>query len=90
MDAFERYTPGLDAPATGAAAVTPSDSADLAARPRAIYVGTGGDLAVTMLDATGAAANVVLPDVPDGALLPIRPTRVLAAGTTASGLVALW
>ena len=80
-------TPMSDFPARGAAAVTPSDSADLEYRSRALYVGTGGDISVNM---AGTGAAVVFTGVPSGSVLPISVTRVLAAGTTATDLVALW
>ena len=35
-------------------------------------------------------AEVTLAAVPAGALLPLRVSRVLASGTTATALVALW
>lgn len=71
-------------PAQGAGAVTPD--ADLPKHCRALYVGTGGDLAVLMSD----ASTVTLKAVPAGSLLPIRVRRVLSDGTTASDIVALY
>lgn len=74
------------APATQAVAVTPSDATVLTTT-RALWVGTGGDVAVTML--SGDA--VTFANVPSGSLLPIRVTKVLATGTvTADDIVALW
>lgn len=64
-------------------AVTPGPG-DLADIPRALWVGTGGDLAITL-----ASGDVILKSVPDGTLLPVKPSRVLSAGTTASNIVAL-
>lgn len=64
-------------------AVTPGPS-DLPDIPRALWVGTGGDLAVTL-----ASGDVILKAVPAGSLLPIKPSRVLAVGTTAADIVAL-
>lgn len=68
------------------AAVTPSDSADLANVTRAIYVGGAGAIAV--VSPTGQ--TVTFSAVPVGTLLPIRAARVKATGTTATNLVALW
>ena len=76
-------TGALDWPATNAVAVTPNDSNDLTFMPRAVWVGTGGDLSVVMKD----GATVTIPGVPDGTLLPIRVDRIRATGTTASGIV---
>jgi hypothetical protein len=69
--------------ATEAFAVTKAD-ADLAEVPRALWIGTGGDLTLRF----GTSADVVIKNVPDGALLPIRPTQIRAA-TTAADIVAL-
>lgn len=76
---------GLESPHDNAAAITPSDSTDLGFVTRAIYVGQQGTLTVTMLGGGDVTFNC-------GAhlLLPIRVTRVLATGTSANDLVALW
>lgn len=73
--------------ARNAAVVTPNDSTDLAQVTRAVFVGTGGDLEVTM---AGTGTAVVIPDVPSGAFLPICAARILATNTTADGIVAFW
>lgn len=81
--------PRNDDPASDAAAVTPSDVADLANYPRSLYVGVTGDVAVYMADdATGV--SVVFKNVPQGTSLRICARRVLAAGTTATNIVALY
>ena len=66
-------------------AITPSDSEDLAVKPRAIFVGTGGDL--VLVGADGVSATFA---APDGVVLPFSPHRVMATGTTATGIVALY
>ena len=66
-------------------AITPSDSEDLAVKPRAIFVGTGGDL--VLFGADGVSATFA---VADGAMLPLSPHRVMATGTTATGIVGMW
>jgi hypothetical protein len=68
-------------------AVTPSDSASLPNKPRALYVGTAGNLAIRN---TTDGVTVTLVGVPAGSLLPVRPDRVMATGTTASNIVALY
>lgn len=86
-DAFEAHRPGLTSPIDRLAAVTKSDTADLpGGLSRALYVGTGGSLIVT--DRHGTTATFA--NVPDGAMLPIRVARVLATGTTAADIVALY
>jgi hypothetical protein len=71
-------------PLTEWATVTPSDTVDLPTRPLAIIVGVAGDVA--MISATGADVIMKLP----AGLIPVRPMRIKAAGTTATNIVALW
>lgn len=70
--------PTPDAAAMGLVAVTPSDSADLARVTRALWVGVGGDLKVTLVDGT----TDELRNIPAGSLLPIAVKRVFATGQT--------
>lgn len=80
---------GANNPANNVAAVTPSDTDDLAKISRAIVIGTAGTLKVTTRgDLQNAAATVTL-TVPVG-VLPIRVSRVFATGTSATGITALW
>lgn len=76
----------IDAPAGRYAAITPSDTVDLTFMARAIYVGTGGNLVA--VDDAGTA--VTFTNVPDGAIIPIRVSRINATSTTATNMVALW
>jgi hypothetical protein len=76
----------LSGPGDLMAAVTPSDSADLANVTRAVYIGGAGDLTVINV----AGITVTFKAVPVGTLLPIRVARIKATLTTASNLVALW
>lgn len=70
-------------PSKYAVAVTPSDSTNLTPT-RGLYIGTSGNLSVTMNGQIVAFANV-----PVG-ILPIEVTRVRSTGTTAGSIVALW
>ena len=70
--------------AVSAWTISPSDSTVFDLPTSGIYIGTGGDLVVVMLDGVTAT----FPGVPDGSLLPIRVSKVLAA-TTARSLVGL-
>lgn len=74
-------------PAKNAAAVTKSDATVFSVATRGIYVGTTGDVAVTMAE-TGSA--IVFTAVPAGVILPIAVTQVLSTDTTASDIVRLW
>lgn len=62
------------------------DDATPIGSPRAIYVGTGGDLAVRM---AGDTVDTVFKNVPSGHVLPICPNYVRVA-STAADLVALF
>lgn len=77
----------LHSPAGNGEAATPG-GADvvLANSSRAIYVGGAGNVAVTMAK---SGVNLTFTGVPAGTLLPIRVTKVLLAGTTATGIIAL-
>lgn len=81
------FEPGQDAPAVETLAITAHNTNDLTTVSRALWVGTGGDIA---LMASGDSASVILKNVPNGTLLPIRIKRVLITGTTAADLVALY
>lgn len=52
--------------------------------PRAIYVGTGGNVVVVTIEDTTLTFN----NFPSGEILPVRAKQVLAA-TTASNIIAL-
>lgn len=85
-DKFEGHRSGLDSPAEYAAAVTKSDSTDLANTARSLFVGTGGDVKVT----TAGGSEVTFGGVPSGAILPVRVKRVWSTGTNAANIVAIW
>jgi hypothetical protein len=52
----------------------------------ALWVGTGGDIAVLHTDDT---TSVVYKNVPSGSLLPFAVKQVLSTGTTATDIVGL-
>lgn len=68
-------------------AVTPSDTVAFTQTPRAIYVGSAGDIVAVSSD---GGTNVTFQGLPAGLILPIRPYRINSTGTTASMLVALY
>ncbi|WP_407496372.1 hypothetical protein [Pseudooceanicola sp. MF1-13] len=86
MDPFANHSQSLDAPIRGAEAIVPDDAIDLPTLPRAIYVGAGGDISVTLADGD----TVTLAAVPAGSFLPLRVSRVFTTGTTAGAMLALW
>lgn len=76
---YPNYTPEQTAPAVRHFTITPSDAADLAERPRAIFCNSAGT--VRLRDALD---NDITYTVVAGMILPIQPKRVLATGTTAT------
>jgi len=75
---------------TRAIAVTPNDSTDITGadhnNPAALYVGTGGDVEVITL----GGSTVTLKSVPTGTFVPMQVTRVKAANTTATDIIAIF
>lgn len=85
-DHFDSFSSGLTGPVTGGFDVTPDDGADLTTLPRALMVAVGGDVAVILKDGT----SVTLPGLAAGVMYPVRTTRILATGTTATGIKGLY
>jgi hypothetical protein len=84
-DRFTSHAPSLTAPASSGFSIAPDDATMLSETTRALYVDSGGSLAVEM--ASGAV--LTFDAVADGALLPLRVSRVLASGTSAGGIIGL-
>lgn len=85
LDAFQGYSPNTQSPVTHAVSVVPDDAIDLGHLTRALYVGTGGDVRVTLADGgTLTFVNMVQ------GWHPIRVSRIWASGTTADHLVGCW
>lgn len=84
-DRYAGTAAGLESPAFHGFAVTPNDSAELSEVTRAIYVGSAGDVAITM----SSNATIIMENIPAGTLLPVRVRKVSATGTTASALIGL-
>ena len=84
VNPFKGNTPGLETPATNAVAITPNDSTDVPIMHRAIYVGVEGDVVIQDQSGTQVTFKSVQ------GVLPIRPKRVLATGTTATDIIGLY
>ena len=78
---FKNRAAPLTGPALDIAPVTPNDGADLPTPAISLYVETGGTVA--FISEKGQSRTVVLGDL---AILPAGVRRVLATGTTATGL----
>jgi hypothetical protein len=84
-DPYADLVPATDGPLVGGFAVTPA-AADLPFVTRALMVAGGGDVVVVMRNGN----QITLPGLQPGAVYPVRVARVLAAGTTATGIVGLY
>ena len=73
------------APGVYSFAITPSDSVNFTQIPRAIYVGSGGD--VIMVNSDGTTCPWVA--VPTGTIIPCAAIRVNNTNTHASSLVGI-
>ena len=82
-DTFQNYPASLEQPATKAFAVTTGVALD--PTPRALFVGTGGDVTVEMLN----GGTVTFKNLPDATVLPVRAAKVTAVSGAADiiGLV---
>ena len=85
-DKFENSVDSVTAPASECFSITPSDTNELAVATKAIYIGSGGDLAVI---AVGSDTPVTFRDTITGSILDIRVRQVLVTGTTAQELIGL-
>ena len=72
---------------TGFIAVTPSDTVDIRKGSRGLYVGVSGDVIV---HPQGSDTAVTFTGLAAGIIHPIAVDRVLATGTTATNIVAVW
>lgn len=77
-DPFDTDYVNLTSPAVAHYAIAPSDSMDLPVRPRALYVNVAGT--AVLRDNDGEEISY---ELAAGAVLSIRPVRVMATGTTA-------
>ena len=75
--------------ATRVSAVTPSDSADLASYPKALYIGVTGDVVVVPKHADNDTDTVTFKAHPVG-YMPIQVRRVMSTNTTATNILALY
>lgn len=85
-DTLNTAYPGLTAPAADGLVWSPSSPSPLPTTCRAIYVGGSGNLQLTL----AAGTTMTFFNVPAGAMLPVRARDIVAAGTTATGVIALW
>jgi hypothetical protein len=77
-DPFDTDYVNLTSPAVAHYLIAPSDVSDLPVRPRAIYVNAAGTAVFQDNDGEQISYELLA-----GSVLSIRPTRILATGTTA-------
>lgn len=80
-DPFANATTGLQSPATIIEEIIPDDSADLGIATRAINVMESGVVRLITIDDVEGDVFIVA-----GSTFPVRARRVLATGTTATGI----
>ncbi len=85
LDDFRDTQVGLTSPVQGGFDITPNDTADLTRVTRGLMVAATGDVAVVLR----SGDTLTLPGLTPGAIYPVRITRVLATGTTATGIKGL-
>lgn len=83
---IDRSGQGSGEPAQGAFVISPSDLQYLPFLPRAIYVGTGGNVA--LMTVTGDI--VIFVGVATGSVLAVRAVKIFATNTTATNLVGMY
>ena len=84
FDPLANRSPSPAGPATDIVPVTPSNATDLPVVAMSLFIETGGT--VRIITRTGETREV---QVDDQTLLPVIVRRVLATGTTATGIHAL-
>jgi len=81
-DPFKNHAAGMSDPILSAFSVSPDDGADLPSATRALYVGSAGNLRVSLV----SGDIVTFQNLAQG-WHPVRVARVWATGTTASAIV---
>jgi len=78
------FSKSADSCASTAFAITPADSV-MTTQARALFIGTGGNLAVLTAD----GSSVTFSNVAAGTILPVSVKQVSATNTTASNIIGL-
>lgn len=84
-DTFSTHQESLTGPITGGFDIVPTDTDDLARITRGFMVATSGDMCVHLKDGDA----LTLTGLSAGVVYPFRVTRVLATGTTVTGIKGL-
>ena len=87
MDRFKNSSDAVSDPARSLADINATSAAPLDSAPKAIFIGTGGDVSIRAID---DESPVTLRNVPSGTILPIRAAQLNPALTTARDIVGLY
>jgi hypothetical protein len=85
-DNFDTTLDSLIAPARNCFSITPDNTAVLTILPKALYVGSGGNLVVRTIDSD---QDVTFANLANGTILDVRVSAVRETGTTAANLIGL-
>ncbi|MGB4107767.1 MAG: hypothetical protein WBK55_08235 [Alphaproteobacteria bacterium] len=85
-DDFKNFQGGINGPYKKWVLVTPSNDDELEYLPRALFIAEAGDVALVGEDGNAE----IFKDVAAGTILPVRPVKVLATGTDATEIIALY
>lgn len=90
-DRFNNNDTAAVAPARVGFEITPDDGVEFDVATRELYIGTGGDLKITLSgyhDTPGGTVTLI--NLPNASRLPYRVVTVHATDTTASDIVGLY
>lgn len=87
QDPHTGATKAVTAQARSAVAVTPNDTTDLAIYAKALWIGADGTISVIPIE---NADNAPVTFTVSQGVFPVQVRRVLATGTTSTGIVALY
>lgn len=86
QDSFDSALDSVIAPARNCFSIVPHDTVELTFLPKAIYVGSTGDIVARAVD---SSSDVTFRNVAAGSILDVRLIAIRATGTTASDLLGL-
>jgi hypothetical protein len=86
VDLFQSSYDNVTAASRAPFAILPHDTNEVVTIPKAIFVGSGGNITLRGVDGT---ADVVLKNIANGQTIDVRARFVRATGTTASDIVGL-
>ena len=86
IDPFQATFDSVTTSARAPFPIVPHDTNELTVVPKALYVGTGGDLTLRGVSGT---TDVTFKNVASGQVLDVRAQYVRATGTSATDILAL-